>query len=254
MVEYATVPRGRNNLKGTIMNAKRVLPIFIFILALTTASTGFGDECMDCHKDPAFKVQHPKLFNYFSEFDNSVHGVAGLSCVDCHGGDSDTQDLEKAHAHVLEPVKYDQIPVTCGQCHTEQRDAFVTSNHYKILEKDGTAPNCATCHGAMEMDFIFVTRVKSTCVFCHNEESGVLPEVPGKADLVLNKINIIKGYRSFVNTHSKDRENAGELNKSYEKLTADWHHFDLENVEAETNDLLGAYRKAKSQAVKDRKK
>ena len=254
MVEYATVPRGRNNLKGTIMNAKRVLPIFIFILALTTASTGFGDECMDCHKDPAFKVQHPKLFNYFSEFDNSVHGVAGLSCVDCHGGDSDTQDLEKAHAHVLEPVKYDQIPVTCGQCHTEQRDAFVTSNHYKILEKDGTAPNCATCHGAMEMDFIFVTRVKSTCVFCHNEESGVLPEVPGKADLVLNKINIIKGYRSFVNTHGKDRELASELNESYDKLTADWHHFDLANVEAETNDLLGAYRKAKSQAVKDRKK
>ncbi len=245
--------RGRYYLKGTIMNAKRVFSVFIFVLALTTASMVIADECMECHKDSAFKVQHPKLFNYFSEFDISVHGVAGLSCVDCHGGDARTRDLEKAHVDVLKPVKYDQIPVTCGQCHVEQRDAFVTSNHYRILEKDGTAPNCATCHGAMEMDFIFVTRVKSTCLFCHNHDSGILPEVPGQADYVLNKINIIKGYRSFVDTHAKDRELVAKLNIDYENLTAKWHRFDLADVEIDTKELLGEYRKAKGQALKDRK-
>jgi hypothetical protein len=236
------------------MKAKRMLSVFIFVLALAAATASFGDECMDCHKDPAFKVQNPKLFNYYVEYETSVHGAAGLSCVDCHGGDPRTQDLKKAHCDVLKPVKFDQIPVTCGQCHTDQRDAFVTSNHYRLLEKDGTAPNCATCHGAMEMDFIFVTRVKSTCLFCHNEASGILPEVPGKADYILNKINIIKGYRSFVNTHGKDKELSVELDKGYDRLTASWHRFDLASAEKDTEKLLGAYRKAKAQAVKDRKK
>ncbi|MEN8006102.1 MAG: ammonia-forming cytochrome c nitrite reductase subunit c552 [Candidatus Krumholzibacteriota bacterium] len=236
------------------MNAQRVFSVFIFVLALASAAVVLGDECMDCHQDPAFKVQHPKLYNYFIDFDNSVHGVEGLSCVDCHGGNPKTRDLEKAHNNVLDPVKFDEIPVTCGQCHVDQRDAFVTSNHYRILEDDGTAPNCATCHGAMEMDFIFVTRVKSTCLFCHNQESGILPEVPGQADYVLNKINIIKGYRSFVNTHAKDKELVAGLNQSYDNLTAKWHRFDLADVEEDTKKLLGDYRKAKAQARKDRKK
>lgn len=235
------------------MKSRHLLPIFILALVLSTSVTAGADECLDCHKDPAFKVQQPKLFTYFENFDTSVHGVEGLSCVDCHGGDPETKDLDKAHDNVLAPVKFDKIPFTCGGCHVDQRDAFVTSDHYRILESDGTAPNCATCHGAMEMDFIFVTRVKSTCMFCHNEESGVLPDVPGKADYVLNKINVIKGYRSYVNTHAKDRELVAQLEASYNDLTAKWHRFDLEQVEEDTKVLLGEYRKAKSQAVKDRK-
>jgi formate-dependent nitrite reductase cytochrome c552 subunit len=235
------------------MKSQHLLPIFILVLLFSASFTAWADECLDCHKDPAFKVQQPKLFTYFENFDTSVHGVAGLSCVDCHGGDPDTQDLDLAHDSVLAPVKYDKIPFTCGQCHVDQRDAFVTSDHYRILEEDGTAPNCATCHGAMEMDFIFVTRVKSTCMFCHNEESGVLPDVPGKADYVLNKINVIKGYRSYVNTHAKDRELVAQLQASYDDLTAKWHRFDLVEVEKDTKVLLGEYRKAKAQAAKDRK-
>jgi hypothetical protein len=235
------------------MNSRHFLPIFILALALSASTTAWADECLDCHKDPAFKVQQPKLFAYFENFDTSVHGVAGLSCVDCHGGDPDTKNLELAHDNVLAPVKFDQIPFTCGECHVDQRDAFVTSDHYRILEEDGTAPNCATCHGAMEMDFIFVTRVKSTCMFCHNEESGILPDVPGKADYVLNKINVIKGYRSYVNTHAKDRDLVAQLENSYDALTARWHRFDLVQVEDDTKVLLGEYRKAKAQAVKDRK-
>jgi formate-dependent nitrite reductase cytochrome c552 subunit len=239
--------------KETNMISKRLLQVFLVVLASTVTGAGFGDECIECHKDPAFKVRHPKLFDYFVDFDLSVHGVAGLSCSDCHGGNPKTRDLTQAHDNVLAPVKYDKIPDTCGQCHAEQREAFVTSEHYRVLEKDGTAPNCSTCHGTMEVDFIFVTRVKSTCLFCHNQESDLFPEVPGQADYVLNKINIIKGYRSFVNTHAKDRKLVAELDAAYDDLTIKWHCFDLANVETETKELLGAYRKAKGQAMKDRK-
>ena len=235
------------------MNSSRLLQALLVCIVMTAAAVSFADECLECHKAPAFKVQHPRLFNYFVDFDNSVHGVAGLSCTDCHGGNSKTRDLTQAHDNVLGPVKFDQIHITCGQCHVDQRDAFVTSDHFRILKEDGTAPNCATCHGSMEMDFIFVTRVKSTCLFCHNQESDIFPEVPNQADYVLNKINIIKGYRGYVDTHAKDRELVAELNRSYEQLTAKWHRFDLADVEADTKVLLGAYRKAKGQALKDRK-
>jgi hypothetical protein len=161
--------------------------------------------------------------------------------------------MSAAHAGVLEPVAFDQIPETCGACHKPQHDTFVTSKHYRILEHDGTAPNCVTCHGSMEMDFIFVTRVRNTCSFCHNIETGTLPQIPDRADYVLNKINIIKGYRSFVNTHARDQKEAKCLNDAYDSIIARWHRFDLDNVEIDTKNLLGEYRRAKAQAIRDRR-
>jgi len=229
---------------------KTVLPALAILLL---SGPVMADECMDCHRDPDFRVTHPKLYDYFQEFDASVHGVAGLTCADCHGGDTTTTDMEKAHEGVLEPVRYDRIPDTCGNCHVEQRQAFITSDHYKKLLGKGIAPNCATCHGAMEMDFIFVTRVKSTCLFCHNEETGIHPGVPAEADYVLNKINVIKGYRSYVNAHLADNDRKAELNRRYDELTARWHRFDLQDAEQITQALLGDYRKAKKQALRDRK-
>lgn len=235
------------------MKFSPVLALIILATILLGSSLALADACVDCHQDPKLKVQHPKLFYYFDDFQNSVHGVAELDCTDCHGGDPETTDMDQAHAGVLEPVAFEQIPETCGQCHDQQHDTFVTSEHYRILLDDGTAPNCVTCHGAMEMDFIFVTRVKNTCAFCHNMETGILPQVPDRADYVLNKINIMKGYRSFVNTHAANQDLALELDKAYGDLIARWHRFDLDDVEADAKTLLGEYRKAKAQAMKDRR-
>ncbi len=235
------------------MKSQRLLMLIGLLAVLLSSSLALADACVDCHENPKLKVQNPKLFYYYEDFQSSVHGVAELDCVDCHGGDPQTTDMDLAHNGVLEPVAFDKIPVTCGQCHDQQRDTFVTSEHYRILEDDGLAPNCVTCHGAMEMDFIFVTRVKNTCSFCHNLETGVLPQVPDRADYVLNKINIMKGYRSFVNTHAADRVEVEALDAAYQDLIARWHRFDLDEVEADAKTLLGEYRKAKAQAMKDRR-
>lgn len=235
------------------MKKTPLFALFGLICLVLAPAPAFADACVGCHQDANLKVQNPKLFYYFEDFQNSVHGVAGLACTDCHGGDPATEDMDQAHAGVLDPVSFANIPATCGRCHGQQYDTFVTSEHYRILEDDGTAPNCVTCHGAMEMDVIFVTRVKSTCAFCHNLESGILPDVPDRADYVLNKINIMKGYRSFVDAHAADRVQVKALDRSYLDLIAHWHRFDLENVETEAKALLGEYRQAKSQAMKDRR-
>ncbi len=235
------------------MTPPRLLLLIGLLAVLLSSSLALADACVDCHENPKLKVTNPKLFYYFEDFQSSVHGVAELDCVDCHGGDPQTTDMDQAHAGVLDPVAFDKIPATCGQCHEQQHETFVTSEHYRILENDGTAPNCVTCHGAMEMDFIFVTRVKNTCSFCHNLETGTLPAVPDQADYVLNKINIMKGYRSFVNTHAADRVQVKNLDASYKDLISRWHRFELDEVERDTKVLLGDYRKAKAQAMKDRR-
>ncbi len=235
------------------MKFSPILMLCGLAVVLLGSSMSLADECFDCHKDPKLKVQNPKLFYYFDDFQNSVHGVAELACTDCHGGDSGTTDMDKAHAGVLEPVSFAHIPETCGQCHDQQHETFTASKHFEILKNEGTAPNCVTCHGAMEMDFIFVTRVKNTCAFCHNLETGTMPQVPDRADYVLNKINIMKGYRAFVNTHAADKDGARALEKAYDDLIARWHRFDLDDVEADAKTLLGNYRKAKAQAMKDRR-
>ena len=227
------------------------------LVALTTillgASLAWADACVDCHQDPKLKVQNPKLFYYFEDFQNSVHGVAEVECTACHGGDPQTTDMDKAHAGVLDPVAFQQIPQTCGECHDQEHDTFVTSKHYEVLKDEGMAPNCVTCHGAMEMDFIFVTRVKSTCAFCHNVETGTLPLVPDRADYVLNKINIMKGYRGYVDAHAKDRALVTTLDDSYAELISRWHRFDLDDIEKDAKTLLADYRRAKGQAMKDRR-
>ncbi|MFH2052142.1 MAG: hypothetical protein ABIK96_06705 [bacterium] len=225
----------------------------LLCLSLVGNSDVSASECRECHKSPVFIVQHKNLFDYFVAFENSVHGLAGLDCTDCHGGDPGTREMTAAHAGVIDSVRYDQIPSTCGRCHQDQHRAFVTSDHYRILKHDGMAPNCVTCHGAMDMDFIFASRVKTTCMFCHSIESGIAPQVPDRADYILSKINIIKGYRSFVETNAKDRDLVIELGRRYDDLSARWHRFDLDRVEEEARLLLGEYRAAKAQAVKDKR-
>ena len=231
----------------------RLYLLSAFLLVLFCTAPALSDECYECHKAREFKVTNKKLYDYNLDFEISVHGVAELDCTDCHGGQSGTKDPDKAHQGVLEPVRYDNIPATCGSCHEDQYEAFTGSHHYQLLEKDGSAPNCVTCHGSMDMDFIFASRVKNTCQFCHNLESGTLPEIPDQADFILSKINIIKGYKSYVQQHLADEDLKLKLSVDFDNLTAKWHSFDLDTVEEDTRELLGNYRKAKAQAMKDRK-
>lgn len=228
----------------------RFLLLFMFVSLMATPA--LADKCHSCHQSRDFKITNKNIYDYNVDFEISVHGIAQLECTDCHGGDSSTNNMKQAHEDVLAPVENDKITATCGECHQEQYDSFITSYHFKKLENNSGAPNCVTCHGAMDMGFIFASQVKNTCQFCHNHESGTFPEISGQADFVISKINIIKGYKEFVEAHAKDKDLVKELAHSYEKLTARWHSFDLSGVEADTRTLHDKYRRANAQAIKDR--
>ena len=235
------------------MKIDRSSPFFAALLIATLASPGLGDECLKCHGQSGFKVQQKQLYDYVQDFNQSIHGLAGLGCSDCHGGDDKTRDIDRAHVGVKEKVRFDNIPATCGSCHEDQLKGFSQSNHFTILMDDGTAPNCVTCHGAMDMDFIFSSRVRNTCVICHNTETGTAPDVPDRAEKVLSQINIIKGYKSFVTAHLKDKKKVREIETGYTRLSEHWHNFRIDDIEKETNNLLGELRKAKNAALKDKR-
>ena len=219
------------------------------VLAALLAAAPATENCLDCHGDPAFRVTHPKLFNYYREFAASLHGVAGLGCADCHGGDPAAEDPAAAHADLGEASGRAE---TCGRCHPDQRDAFTGSGHFEAAATEDPAPDCATCHGGMEMDFIFVTRVRETCAGCHDGRYGHGGQAPARAEALLTRTSVIKGYRSYVDAHLADRDRADDLEARYHDLTVRWHRFDLEAIEDDSQELLGEYRRAKKQALKDR--
>ena len=175
-----------------------LLPVLACLVGPSESPAQSEDRCVECHSSSELRVTDKKLYEYYQKYKGSIHAVLGVGCADCHGGDPDAKDLDAIHAGVLERVRFDQIPRTCGSCHEEQLDSFQQSDHYRDLMDDGSAPNCVTCHGSMDMDFYFTPLVRTTCTFCHNQQSGIAPDVPDRAEYILSKINVIKGYRTFV--------------------------------------------------------
>ena len=236
------------------LTAQAVLAAAVALLAGSALAPALAEEaCVVCHRSPEFKVKNRKLYDYNLAFERSIHGIIGLGCSDCHGGDPDTTDLALAHEGVMAPVRFDNIPKTCGACHEGQYASFVQSEHYRQLMDDGSAPNCVTCHGAMDMDFYFTNLVRTTCTFCHNPSEGIAPDVPQRAEYILSKINVIKGYRAFVRKFQDDEDALTDIEESYQRLTESWHLFDLHRVEVETEYLLGLLRKEKAKAIRARR-
>ena len=223
------------------------------VVMLFAALPSSADQCLDCHSDPEFKIRHPALHQYYLDFRDSVHGIAGLSCVDCHGGDAETTDVSLAHVDALASVQYEQIPSTCGSCHDNELDAFATSKHYGMVVTQGLAPTCVSCHGGMDVDVLFVTRMKDSCRLCHNIESGLRPDIPDQSDFILTKMNTIKGFRGYTLAHSKDKDALQALESRYSALSEKWHRFSLDDIQAEVSSLLVDYRRLMMQAKKERR-
>jgi len=223
------------------------------LILLVVAAAAAADNCAICHEDPKFRVQHKALYEYSMAFESSAHGEAGLDCNDCHGGDATATDLDVVHDGVMDPVRYDCIPGTCGECHDEQYEAFASSRHSKELKDDGAGPNCVTCHGAMDMSVISVTDVRDSCLECHAEGSDIDTEVPDRAEHILRLINNIKGYRKFVSKHGDDKQFGKRTDEAYDKLTKAWHQFDLEDVAIDAETLLAELRQEKDRIIAQRR-
>jgi len=243
-----------------------------FALALTllaTLSAGAEepakekDSCVDCHRNPDFLVQNKKLYDYFRDWQLSIHEQNDVSCSDCHGGFPEITDKKGAHGgEVGEEGKYNavnfrNVPDTCGQCHDEFLEAYLGSNHFKHLAKkkqEKQGPNCVTCHGSMNTSVLDVTTVEAACTRCHSEETGNKPEIPGEARGILNKFLSIDRFHRYLSVRLKPEEKdvfLKDADARTHSLAVSWHSFDLKRIERETQALVDLM-KEKRDAVRKR--
>ena len=111
-------------------------------------------SCLKCHD----KISQ--------QFGPSAHAQAGLTCVDCHGGDPKATD-ESAHVtdNFKRPENKQQIAESCAQCHADARrmnpyglpidqlERYKTSKHGEQLfeHNDQKVATCTDCHGVHDI-------------------------------------------------------------------------------------------------------
>ncbi|MBI3361510.1 MAG: cytochrome c3 family protein [Chloroflexi bacterium] len=178
---------------------RRNWPIFGLVPAIGLAALAFvapraaaappaqgvsNDTCLACHASPALSLAMGNggtlpLTIDESKFHSSVHGEAGLNCVDCHKTIS-----EYPHPKFTAADRRDatlQLYTACRQCHAEQYERTLDSVHQRALAGGNReAAVCTDCHTAHAVQRVTNPndrkqltaearqRIPQTCARCHN--------------------------------------------------------------------------------------
>ena len=168
-----------------------------FWFVASARSDAQQSRCADCHfanpqadPDPA----------HLLDWERSPHGRSRVGCESCHQGNAATTESFLAHQGILasrnpsSPVHRNNLPRTCGACHTGPFVAFQRSRHFELLgEGRDEGPSCSTCHGSVAAGLFSPRRLQARCEKCHAQD-GVFPqpEVPFLARLLLEQATLVK--------------------------------------------------------------
>lgn len=164
--------------------------LLLWVLALGCGLLGAtaqeGNQCLICHSE--IKVDYLE----------SAHAAFGVGCVDCHGGDPTTLELERAHrpqAGYRGRPSRAEIPQLCASCHADPRlmkpyglridqyAEYQTSEHGRLLaEGDTQVAVCTDCHTSHRIlpawepqSTVHPDRIPLTCARCHSDEALMAP-------------------------------------------------------------------------------
>ncbi len=242
------------------MNRLRFVSQFVVLgLALVQIPAMAATEsngCVSCHQKASFFADYPKLHEYYQQWLASPHEQAGVSCDDCHGGNSKATTAQKAHSGVLpmsnkrSTLHYQRQPETCGQCHGRKERQFVRSKHYAALMDQRSAPTCTTCHAAMSRRPELRTIVLNACRNCHGEgNSENLPLIADQAEHVFNQLNVAGGLLGWTRIHYESHGWPDDsearikgLDIRYQSIIDRVHQFDLQQTEDATIEMIGELR------------
>src|SRR5512139_1247046 len=90
-----------------------LLGLILMAAVVRTAAPAWAaqsdDDCLTCHGDPGLKSDQGRSVHVDgAAFGASIHGQAGIACVDCHADLKTFEDFP--HAPKLKPVD-------CAVCH-----------------------------------------------------------------------------------------------------------------------------------------
>ncbi|MFC2170005.1 cytochrome c3 family protein [Acidobacteriota bacterium] len=146
-----------------------ILLFLFFVFSPRIFSMSTDEDCMLCHEDSELKTENGEsLFVESKAFLSSIHGEAGISCVECHSDLMEVEDFP--HAENL-------VSVDCSVCHDEAQESFQKSIHSQATAgRDCCTVGCADCHGKHDIktkdDFdsrVFPLNLPKTCERCHLE-------------------------------------------------------------------------------------
>jgi cytochrome b subunit of formate dehydrogenase len=146
------------------------------------AKKNLADTCGACHANPDFLAKHRiNLARPVETYRLSVHGravaqgnEAAPTCSDCHSSHA----IFKA-SDTRSRINHANVPATCGACHSEIRDVYLTSVHGQaVLRGIRNSPVCTDCHGEHKIlspreheSLVHPGRVsEATCGHCHGDE------------------------------------------------------------------------------------
>ena len=169
--------------------ALTLICFLFFLLATGQAAAQVQDQCLACHE--AIEDNHAILFK------KDIHYAKGLSCANCHGGDSSKEEMEAAmdaKAGFVGVPKGDKISAACAKCHSnaaimvkrynsilplDQMELLSTSVHGNLSTsgKEHIA-QCTSCHGAHGIvtktnrsSQVHPLNLPGTCTKCHSNAS-----------------------------------------------------------------------------------
>ena len=261
-----TAKQGRHNRLIRLIRLSAVIlggSVFLWLANdITVQAKEKTDTCVTCHSDEKFMVRNIKLYEYFQNWQLSLHRIEGVNCVDCHGGNPKAKTKENAHggkamgaAEKSSPISYQNIPKTCAKCHDEVFERFRKSEHYKHLISNGQTeqgPNCVTCHGSVNLHVLNVNSVQQVCTQCHNEKTRNNPDIPEQAERVLRDFLSIDRYTRYLTLRGdpkKVQPVLQDLEPKISELGAQWHTFDLDAIHEETHQVLKEVKEKRKELI-----
>jgi cytochrome c553 len=243
---------------GNMSSKITFLSTFLFITSIAflfttgvavnrVSAEDVSNSCVECHGQESFRVTDKKLYKYFRDWELSIHAQEDVTCCDCHGGDPNSADKEKAHGkdieQLLEPVRYERISVTCGTCHEKNAENYRKSRHYRILAGKGRShptPTCVTCHGSINTSIPKSDSIADICAHCHNTVTENHPENPEIAGALVERLSFINSYfRYLINMGvlEKSPDFSKTIDKERSELAEIWHTLELDRIEDKTLEI-----------------
>jgi cytochrome b subunit of formate dehydrogenase len=141
--------------------------------------------CLGCHGAPGFTMPGPNgkplsLSVAPDQFAGSVHGKAGLRCIDCHTSITELPHKNlpaTAAAHAEERLA---INKTCGNCHGKAWQSYLETYHGQVAALGyAKTATCSDCHGTHAIrpandpaSSVAPANLLQTCRKCHADATA----------------------------------------------------------------------------------
>ena len=160
----------------------------------SAAAPAGSTACVDCHSRIDNR-QHDIADAWLA----SVHGKAGITCADCHGGDPTSAEvtvaMSRAKGYRGVPGRTETVQL-CGGCHsdvermrqyqipTDQYSKYQASVHGEQLfgKNDTRVAICTDCHGSHDVKKasdptakVYPLNVPNLCASCHADADLMAP-------------------------------------------------------------------------------